>query len=195
MSSSPDFPGYPSQDRSRVQLQNQTLRLSDEDRLNAMNYLSTHFAEGRLTQNDFDSRCTSIASATTNSDLFPLFQDLPGGLPVDSKGLPESQDIAKSEESDRRELESLKKRGNLIENLDWIIVGITLLAFLSLKFLGVQQAWLVWPSLIVTLSLPRILLKYSDAEESNYEELKHVETRQFKEKIRRAHEQRRSIED
>lgn len=40
------------------------------------------------------------------------------------------------------------KRGETIENLDWIIVGLTLLAFLGLRIADVQQAWLVWPSLI-----------------------------------------------
>lgn len=182
-------------DQPSIEPRNQSLRLSDEDRLNAMNHLSTHFADGRLTQSEFDSRCTAVAEATTNNELFPLFQDLPGGLPADSRGLPQSSAVAKSNDDDKREIESLKKRGNLIENLDWIIVGVTLITFLGLQMLGVNHAWLVWPSLIITLSLPRMFLKYSDTEEKQYEELSREEAREFREKIRRAREQRRALED
>ena len=95
-------------DQPSIEPRNQSLRLSDEDRLNAMNHLSTHFADGRLTQSEFDSRCTAVAEATTNNELFPLFQDLPGGLPADSRGLPQSSAVAKSNDDDKREIESLK---------------------------------------------------------------------------------------
>ncbi len=109
--------------------------------------------------------------------------------------MPQSSAVAKSNDDDKRELESLKKRGTLIEHLDWIIVGVTLITFLGLQMLGVSHAWLVWPSLIITLSLPRMFLKYSDAEEKQYEELSRAEAREFRKKIRRAREQRRALED
>ncbi|HJF11486.1 hypothetical protein [Corynebacterium falsenii] len=83
------------------------------------------------------------------------------------------------------------KRGETIENLDWIIVGLTLLAFLGLRIADVQQAWLVWPSLIATLSVPRLIMRFSDGDEANYEELKKAEREKFQEKLREARRNRR----
>lgn len=51
-----------------------------------MTHLSTHYAEGRLDSSEFDARCTSAAEATTTEQLLPLFNDLPGGLPLDEHG-------------------------------------------------------------------------------------------------------------
>ena len=156
-----------------------------------MTHLSTHYAEGRLNNSEFDARCTSAAEATTTEQLLPLFNDLPGGLPLDEHGQLQENPIPPTRESHEDQYHALKKRGETIENLDWIIVGLTLLAFLGLRIADVQQAWLVWPSLIVTLSVPRLIMRFSDEDEANYEELQEAEREEFQEKLREARRNRR----
>lgn len=53
------------------------VRLSDNERNSAMAALGRAFAEGRLTIDEYDERCTEITRATTRSDLEPLFRDIP----------------------------------------------------------------------------------------------------------------------
>jgi len=53
------------------------LRIGDAERESAAAALGEHFASGRLTREEYDERSTSVWSAKTRSDLWPLFADLP----------------------------------------------------------------------------------------------------------------------
>lgn len=185
------------------------LRLSDNDRIHAMSALGTHFADGRLDDAEFNDRSASVAAAKTLGELRPLFDDLPGGLPFASDGRAVAvpgQDAAMLSETSREldaaasdpeaaELESLRKRGSMIQALDGTIVGVTLVTFLLLQFVfHVSYAWVVWPSLVVTLSVPRMLLKYSDEDEELFEEIKEADQETRKERLRRAAERMHELE-
>lgn len=183
------------------------LRLSDNDRIHAMGVLGTHFADGRLDDGEFNERSGAVAEATTVGDLRPLFTDLPGGLPFDAQGsavaVPGQDrtafDRPAAEVSPRdpeaAELENLRRRGNLVQTIDGAILGVTLVTFLVLQFVfNVSHAWIVWPSLVVTLSVPRMLLKYSDEDEELFEEIKETEQETRKERLRRAAERMHELE-
>lgn len=54
------------------------LRIGDAERDSAVERLGEHFAAGRLTKDEFDERATQATQARYDSDLRPLFADLPG---------------------------------------------------------------------------------------------------------------------
>lgn len=173
---------------------NDHLRLSDNDRIHALQALSTHFTEGRLNEAEFNERTGAVTAARTIGDLRPLFADLPDGLPFRG-GRPLSPVPAEIND-DLRELRELKHRGKKVEGLSGLILGLTLLSFLILQFaVGVSWAWMVWPSLIVTLSVPRLIYHYSDDDEKIYEELKKTEAEQRQTRVERAAERMRELEE
>ncbi|AJW39746.1 hypothetical protein NY08_1716 [Rhodococcus sp. B7740] len=53
------------------------IRIGTADREKALDALSLHFSEGRLTVPEFDERSATIASATTRGELDTVFVDLP----------------------------------------------------------------------------------------------------------------------
>jgi DUF1707 SHOCT-like domain len=53
------------------------MRASDQDREQAADLLSDAFAEGRLTQDEHDERCTAAYAARTWGELADLTADLP----------------------------------------------------------------------------------------------------------------------
>lgn len=56
-------------------------RIGDAERDRAVEYLREHLAQGRLDQAEFDDRLTRALTARTQTDLDPLFSDLPGPKP------------------------------------------------------------------------------------------------------------------
>jgi hypothetical protein len=54
-----------------------SMRASDHDRWQVQMHLNEAFAEGRLTQEEWDERATALASARTYGDLDRLTADLP----------------------------------------------------------------------------------------------------------------------
>lgn len=63
------------------------LRIGDQEREAAVSALGEHYVAGRLTKQEFDDRSAVAWKARTNSDLAPLFVDLPplhqaGGPPA-----------------------------------------------------------------------------------------------------------------
>ena len=52
-------------------------RISDTERADAIATLSRALGEGRITMEEFDSRCDAVTRAQFLSDLTPLFDDLP----------------------------------------------------------------------------------------------------------------------
>ncbi|WP_408587038.1 DUF1707 SHOCT-like domain-containing protein [Prescottella soli] len=178
--------------------------------MHALNVIGEHYAAGRLDASEFYDRSGAIASARTLDAMRDSFRGLPGGLPLDvidghvrkmavggdveptGVGRPVASPGPRSDESD---LSALRKRGGLVESLDGVIFGVTLVAFLVLQLIvDWDYAWIVWPSLIVTLSVPRMLLKYSDADEEIYEELKEEEAKSRKKRLREAAERIHELE-
>ncbi|MGP6174977.1 DUF1707 SHOCT-like domain-containing protein [Corynebacterium sp. A21] len=180
-------------------------RLGDNDRIHALQALGSHFAEGRLDSAEFDERTGLAAQARTVGDILPAFEDLPGGLPFhsgeDGRLVPVplyAPDIppGSAVDPDVVELQDLKRRGKKIEALSGVIIGLTLATFLVLQFVfGVGWAWLVWPSLMVTMAIPRMLYRYSDADEQAYTELKKVEDQGRKDRILRAAQRMRELKE
>lgn len=54
-------------------------RIGDAERDAAVRALGEHYAAGRLTKEEYDERADTALRARTNSDLRPLFVDLPRG--------------------------------------------------------------------------------------------------------------------
>ncbi|RVW07273.1 DUF1707 domain-containing protein [Prescottella agglutinans] len=186
------------------------LLLSDDERMHALNVIGEHYAAGRLDASEFYDRSGVIASARTLDAMRDSFRGLPGGPPlavidghvrklpvggqVESTGAGRTlaSSAARSDESD---LSALRKRGGLVESLDGVIFGITLVAFLVLQLIvDWDYAWIVWPSLVVTLSLPRMILRYSDTDEEIYEELKEEDAKSRKKRLREAAERIQELE-
>jgi hypothetical protein len=57
--------------------ENAAMRASDVDRHRVQSRLNDAFAEGRLSQPEWDERATALASAVTHGDLAQLTADLP----------------------------------------------------------------------------------------------------------------------
>lgn len=183
------------------------LLLSDDERLHALNVLGEHYAAGRLDSSEFYDRSGWVAQARTLGSTQPAFAGLPGGVPLEvvdghirvidrSGGAPATLPNKDPVPVDAgTELASLRKRGSAVESLDWIIIGITLMTFLVLQMVvGWDYAWVVWPSLIVTLSVPRMILGFSDEDEEIYDELKESEAGARKARLREAADRIRELE-
>ncbi|MEU5842089.1 DUF1707 domain-containing protein [Rhodococcus sp. NPDC047139] len=187
----------------------QDLLLSDSERMHALNALGEHYAAGRLDSAEFYDRSGEISSARTLSALQPSFRGLPGGVPLEQvdgririiadSSMPAVRGDTSpvtTTQSAEEELVSLRTRGNLVETLDWIIIGITLTTFLVLqRVVEWDYAWIVWPTLIVTLSVPRLILKYSDDDEKVYEQLKKSEAAARKKRLEEASKRIRELEN
>src|SRR4051812_3864896 len=61
-----------------------SLRLSNDERERAVAALQSHAGQGRLTDQELQTRTSAARSAVTRGDLGPLFADLPGGLQLDA---------------------------------------------------------------------------------------------------------------
>ncbi|MGN5237961.1 DUF1707 SHOCT-like domain-containing protein [Rhodococcus sp. SJ-3] len=180
------------------------LRLSDDERLHSLNVISEHFAAGRLDADEFYERSGEIAAARALDPLRNAFRGLPGGAPLEvvdnrirkvSTEIAETTPVGTPSRSAETELSSLLRRGNLVESLDWVIIGITLVTFLVLNnVFDWDHAWLVWPSLVVTLGLPRLIFNYSDSDEELYEELKESENEERKKRLKQAADRIKQLE-
>ena len=94
------------------------------------------------------------------------------------------------------DLEDLRKRGKLVESLDGMVIGLTLITFLVLQIVvDWQYAWMVWPTLVLTLGIPRLLLRYNDSDEKTYEQLKKSDEKARAERLRAANDRIRELGD
>ncbi|MBC3185803.1 DUF1707 domain-containing protein [Corynebacterium sp. zg-331] len=57
------------------------IRLSDEERTQAMSHLGTAFSQGRLSIDEYDARCQAAVRAQYRYELDALLSDLPAPLP------------------------------------------------------------------------------------------------------------------
>ena len=196
------------------------LLLSDAERLHALMALGDHYAFGRLDDSEFHARSGDVAAARTLGQLRGAFADLPGGTPltlvdgmiVQSATNPGAQlDVSSSSPTSPSsptgavtpaargtdaDLEDLRKRGKLVESLDGVVLGLTLITFLVLQLIvDWQYAWIVWPSLALTLGIPRLVLRYTDSDEKTYETLKKADQKAREERLRAATERIRELGD
>lgn len=191
------------------------LLLSDAERLHALTALGDHYAAGRLDDPEFHARSGDVAAARTLSQLDGAFRDLPGGVPltsvdglivrsatagggemtVSSSSYSSGPPTPALRDADA-DLADLRKRGKLVESLDGVVIGLTLITFLVLQIVvDWQYAWIVWPSLIVTLGLPRLVLRYSDSDEKTYEKIKKADQQAREDRLRAATERIRELGD
>ena len=71
----------------RIRYSDQHIRVSDAERTEVTDRLAVHFAEGRLTQAEFDERAGQAMNAKTRGDLRGLFDDLPEPGPAVDSGV------------------------------------------------------------------------------------------------------------
>ncbi|NNH68879.1 DUF1707 domain-containing protein [Nocardia uniformis] len=171
------------------------LLLSHDERTHALDALAKHYADGRLDSAEFYERSGAVASARTFGALDAEFSGLPGGVPLTWKdGLvvrvpipSDTGEVTGGAPTAAVELSALRARGQIIESLDAIILGITLVSFLVLQLIvGWSFAWIIWPSLIVTLTIPRMVLRFSESDEEVYEDLKEAEAEARKQRLAEA---------
>ena len=62
------------------------VRIGDAERDRAVSTLGDHFAAGRLTREEFDTRVDQAMAARFDDDLRPLFADLPRSEPTPAPG-------------------------------------------------------------------------------------------------------------
>jgi Domain of unknown function (DUF1707) len=67
-------------DKESAMAAEQAIRASDADREQVVEVLRDHYAEGRLTLDEFDERTSSAYAAKTRTDLRKLTNDLPVDL-------------------------------------------------------------------------------------------------------------------
>ncbi|AWH93377.1 DUF1707 domain-containing protein [Dietzia lutea] len=198
------------------------LLLSDAERLHALTVLGDHYASGRLDDSQFHARSADVAAARTLGQLRGSFADLPGGTPLTSvDGLivqsatagggeivlsssspssplaptPTGARTPATRDADA-DLEDLRRRGKLVESLDGVVIGLTLITFLVLQIVvDWQYAWMVWPSLVLTLGIPRLVLRFTDSDEKTYEKLKKADEKAREERLRAASERIRELGD
>ena len=199
------------------------LLLSDAERLHALMALGDHYASGRLDDAEFHARSGDVAASRTLGQLRGSFADLPGGTPltsvdgmivhsaaasggeleVSSSSSPSSSlssspavAVTPAGRGTDADLEDLRKRGSLVESLDGVVLGLTLVTFLVLQIIvDWQYAWIVWPSLALTLVIPRLILRYTDSEEETYEKLKKADKKAREDRLRAANERIRELGD
>ncbi|EFV93592.1 MULTISPECIES: DUF1707 SHOCT-like domain-containing protein [Dietzia] len=197
------------------------LLLSDAERLHALTVLGDHYASGRLDDSQFHARSGDVAAARTLAQLRDSFADLPGGTPLTSvdgmivqSATAGGGEVALSSSSPSSlvpaptgartpatrdadaDLEDLRRRGKLVESLDGVVIGLTLITFLVLQIVvDWQYAWIVWPSLVLTLGIPRLALRFTDSDEKTYEKLKKADEKAREERLRAASERIRELGD
>jgi hypothetical protein len=141
-------------------VEREPLRIGDEERNKAVELLSEHMAEGRLTQAEFNDRLGLVLGAKTAQDLAPVFLDLPGPNP----GRP--TDLESLEEQERREANQLlaeTRADRQVARVDprllasvTVAVGLAWTAAVIVYFTGVYHDWKIF---IVPIALSIALAK------------------------------------
>lgn len=189
------------------------LLLSDAERLHALTALGDHYATGRLDDPEFHARSGDVAAARTLAQLGQSFRGLPGGVPLQSvdgmivhsatagggEMVPASSSNSPLTPATRdvdADLAEVRRKGKLVESMDGIVIGVTLVTFLILQFVvGWDFAWIVWPSLALTLGVPRLLLRYDDSDEETYEKIKEADQKAREDRLRAASDRIRELGD
>ncbi|WP_158548200.1 DUF1707 SHOCT-like domain-containing protein [Desertihabitans brevis] len=141
-------------------------RIGDQERDLAVRYLQEHMAAGRLDQHEFDERMTRALGARVETDLVPLFTDLPAPR-IDSRHT--------STELVRRGVAPVRRgpsrhavvTGRLLAGLSWpaAIIGASVLGWGSFW-------WFVFIPIFVTPWLLGVFGLNEDGEEKKEEDAK-----------------------
>ncbi|PMC62460.1 hypothetical protein CJ204_05540 [Corynebacterium xerosis] len=145
-------------------------RLSDSERATALDALGTHLSEGRIDVAEFDDRSAIVAGATRESDLHPAFEGL-GGLPA----------ALAPKESPDAELERIRSRGRVVENIDWIGVALAI----GLGALFMATGWAPPGFALLALAVCSIggRIVFDFDEDTEYEALKKADRRKHLDRI------------
>jgi hypothetical protein len=140
--------------------ESQPLRIGDDERNKAVELLSEHLTEGRLTQTEFNDRLSIALQAKTTEELEQLFEDLPGPNP----GRPE--DLESLEEQERRQaaelLEQAKTQRQVQARIDpkWLAaLGVATGLAWTACFVIYLSLYSDWKIFIVPLALTIALVK------------------------------------
>ena len=136
------------------------LRIGDEERNKAVELLSEHLNDGRLTQTEFNDRLSIVLQARTSDEIERLFEDLPGPNP----GRPE--DLESLEEQERRRaaemLEQAKSQRQVQARIDpkWLAaLGVATALAWTACFVIYFTFYADWKIFVVPLALTIALVK------------------------------------
>lgn len=157
------------------------MRLSDNERMTALQALGTHYAEGRLDITEFNERTAQVGQARTLGELRPLFDDLPGGIPFQPGSLNPLLPVSQPHES-TRELAELKRKGDLVKNID-IAVGVVAG---SIFFIGIFVGWhFSWTAFVAASAIMLLTRQFLGVKESDEKALRALEKREEAERQKR----------
>jgi Domain of unknown function (DUF1707) len=137
------------------------LRFGDDERNKAVELLSEHLTEGRLTQTEFNDRLAIALQARTTEEIEQLFEDLPGPNPG------RAEDLESIEEQERRQaselLEESKAQRQVQARIDpkWlaalgVATGLAWTACLVI-YLSLYSDWKIFiVPLALTIALVRV---------------------------------------
>ena len=136
------------------------LRIGDDERNKAVELLSDHLNDGRLTQGEFNDRLSVVLQARTADEIEQAFEDLPGPNP----GRPE--DLESLDEQERRRaaevLEQAKAQRQVQARIDpkWLAaIGVaTAVAWVAcvVIYFSLYSDWKIF---VVPLALTIALVK------------------------------------
>jgi Domain of unknown function (DUF1707) len=115
-------------------LRDPDLRVSQAERDEVVTVLAGHFADGRLTVEEYEERVEAALAARTGRDLEPLLEDLPAADPPPPR--PRTR---------RRPMPGLV-RAPLIPARLLAVAAVVVLAIAT----GPWALWLLWPALVFT---------------------------------------------
>lgn len=110
------------------------LRVSQAERDEVVAVLAGHYAEGRLTVEEYEERVEVALSARTGRDLEPLLEDLPAADPPASPA------------RNRRRHQPRSRRAPLVPARLLAVAAVVVLAIAT----GPWALWLLWPALVLT---------------------------------------------
>jgi hypothetical protein len=110
------------------------VRVSQAERDEVVTVLAGHFADGRLTVEEYEERVEAALAARTGRDLEPLLEDLPAADPP----------AAPARTRQRRERRSLGSP--LVPARLLAVAAVVILAIAT----GPWALWLLWPALVFT---------------------------------------------
>ncbi|MDP9863038.1 MULTISPECIES: DUF1707 SHOCT-like domain-containing protein [Streptosporangium] len=105
------------------------MRASDGDRDRVAEVLREHYAQGRLTVEEFDERLEQLYASRTYGELATLTSDLPdvdlGRLPAPAPRSPERRDIGQAQRKGLTAMWATWGTASGINWAIWLILGVT----------------------------------------------------------------------
>lgn len=169
------------------------IRLSDNERMTALQALGTHFADGRLDITEFNERTAKVGEARTIGELRPLFDDLPGGIPFQPGSLTPNLPATTANDTSR-ELAELKKKGDLIKTIDSVAGSLALIVFfLGLFVFHWSYSWLAFLAVSPVILLSRQFLGVNSADEKALKALEKQEEKERQQRLLEAEKRMKEL--